>query len=173
MTNDLRFDKERLLEMYKLKNIKRYNHRTRLKEESVAEHSFFTTLIALELCKKFKLNDKDTLLCLVKSLLHDMPEIEFNDITYDVKLKLNLYPLLKIHEDKYFEEHFADYASILTNDDENLINLIVKYADAMSVLQYSYNELDLGNNTFEQIKLDTLNRLELLEKKLNAFKGDK
>lgn len=39
MTN-LFFDKQELLEMYKLKNITRYNHKTRLKDESVAEHSF-------------------------------------------------------------------------------------------------------------------------------------
>lgn len=166
MTKELIFSKSELLEMYKLKNIIRYNHRTRLKDESVAEHSFFTTFITLELCKRFKLNNELTLACLLKSLLHDMPETELNDITYDVKVALNLYPLLKVYEDKYFEKHFPEFAKLMNNEDENVVNLIVKYADAMSVLQYSYNEIELGNITFEAIKNETLERLKTIEQRL-------
>ena len=88
MMDELFFSKEKLLEMYKLKNITRYNHRTRLKDESVAEHSFFTTLITLELCKRFELDNESMLACILKSLLHDMPETELNDITYDVRSRL-------------------------------------------------------------------------------------
>lgn len=168
--DELRFSKEKLLEMYKLKNIKRYNHRTRLKEESVAEHSFFTTLITVELCKKFELDNETTLRCILKSLLHDMPETELNDITYDVKIALNLYPLLKVYEDKYFEKHFPEFSKLMNNEEENVVNLIVNYADAMSVLQYTYNEIELGNTTFETIKDETIKRLEVLEKKLDKFK---
>lgn len=168
--DELRFSKEKLLEMYKLKNIKRYNHRTRLKEESVAEHSFFTTLITLELCKKFELDNESTLACILKSLLHDMPETELNDITYDVKIALNLYPLLKVYEDKYFEKHFPEFSKLMNDKDENAINLIVNYADTMSVLQYTYNEIELGNDTFKTIEDETIKRLEVLEKKLNKFK---
>ena len=168
--DELRFSKEKLLEMYKLKNIKRYNHRTRLKEESVAEHSFFTTLITVELCKKFELDNETMLRCILKSLLHDMPETELNDITYDVKIALNLYPLLKVYEDKYFEKHFPEFSKLMNNEEENVVNLIVNYADAMSVLQYTYNEIELGNTTFETIKDETIKRLEALEKKLDKFK---
>jgi len=164
------FSKEKLLEMYKLKNIIRYNHRTRLKDESVAEHSFFTTLIALKLCVEFELDNNAMLACVLKSLLHDMPETELNDITYDVKLALNLYPLLKVYEDEYYEKHFPEFAQLMKNENENIINLIVKYADALSVLQYSYNEIELGNRTFETIKNETIERLEVLEQKLNKFK---
>ena len=56
MNNELIFTKDELLEMYKLKNIVRYNHRTRLKNENVAEHSFFTSLIALDICRKLSIN---------------------------------------------------------------------------------------------------------------------
>lgn len=168
--DELCFSKEKLLEMYKLKNLKRYNHRTRLKDESVAEHSFFTTLITLELCVQFKLDNATTFTCMLKALLHDMPETELNDITYDVKLALNLYPLLKVYEDKYYEKHFPEFAQLMNNDEENIVNLIVKYADALSVLQYSYNEIELGNVTFKTIKNETIERLNVLEQKLNKFK---
>ncbi len=164
------FSKEKLLEMYKLKNIIRYNHRTRLKDESVAEHTFFTTLITLKLCVEFELDNNTMLACVLKSLLHDMPETELNDITYDVKLALNLYPLLKVYEDEYYEKHFPEFAQLMKNENENIINLIVKYADALSVLQYSYNEIELGNRTFEAIKNETIERLNVLEQKLNKFK---
>lgn len=167
MMDELFFSKEKLLEMYNLKNITRYNHRTRLKDESVAEHSFFTTLIALELCKRFELDNESTLACILKSLLHDMPETELNDITHDVKVALNLYPLLKVYEDKYFEKHFPEFAKLMNDESENAVNLIVKYADAMSVLQYAYNEIELGNVTFEAIKDETLERLKTIEQRLN------
>lgn len=173
MTN-LFFDEQELLEMYKLKNITRYNHKTRLKDESVAEHSFFTTLIALELCKKLKLDEKTTFLCVVKALLHDLPETELNDITYDVKLALNLYPLLKVYEDKYFDKHFHDFADLMNNDDENVVNLVIKYSDAASVLQYAYNEISLGNTKFAEIKDETIERLNVIYKKLmEAIRNEK
>lgn len=165
--DELFFSKEQLLEMYRLKNIVRYNHRTRLKAESVAEHSFFTTLITLELCKRLNLNDDIRYKCIVKSLLHDMPETELNDITYDVKVNLNLYPLLKTYEDKFFNREFPEYAELMNNDDdESIVNLVVQYADAMSVLQYSYNEIQLGNVTFESIKEETIDRLKTIEQRL-------
>lgn len=164
--DELFFSKEQLLEMYKLKNIVRYNHRTRLKAENVAEHSFFTTLITLELCKRLNLNDDIRYKCIVKSLLHDMPETELNDITYDVKVNLNLYPLLKTYEDKFFNREFPEYTELMNNDDESIVNLVVQYADAMSVLQYSYNEIQLGNVTFESIKEETIDRLKTIEQRL-------
>ena len=162
MNNELIFTKDELLEMYKLKNVVRYNPRTRLKNENVAEHSFFTALIALDICRKLSINACNTFEVIVKCLLHDTPEQELNDITYDVKLKLNLYPMLKKFEDKYFEDNYANYADIMINDDNNIINAIVNYADAMSVLQYAYNEIELGNMTFVPIVTTTLERLDKL-----------
>lgn len=159
---ELIFTKDELLEMYKLKNIVRYNHRTRLKDENVAEHSFFTALIALDICKKLSINTHDIFKVIIKCLLHDTPEEELNDVTYDVKVKLNLRPLLKEFEDKYFEDNYPDYADIMTNNDNNIVNAIVNYADAMSVLQYAYNEIELGNTTFAPIVTETLERLEKL-----------
>lgn len=163
---ELIFTKDELLEMYKLKNIVRYNHRTRLKDENVAEHSFFTALIALDICKKLSINMYNTFKVIIKCLLHDTPEQELNDITYDVKLKLNLRPLLKEFEDKYFEDNYPDYADIMTNNDNNIVNAIVNYADAISVLQYAYNEIELGNTTFAPIVTETLERLEKLREVL-------
>ena len=52
---------EHLLYLYQLKNIIRYNSRKRLVNESVAEHSFYVALIALEICNERQLGDATTL----------------------------------------------------------------------------------------------------------------
>lgn len=166
--NSLNFNMLDLLEKYKLKNIIRYNTRTRIKDENVAEHSFFTALIALELCKRLKLDESVTASVVIKALLHDLPEMELNDVTYDVKMKLDLYPLFKQYEDKYFISNFAEYAPLMNDESDSLINNVVKYADALSVLQYTYNELELGNESMSEIVTSTVARLDKLKSKLKS-----
>lgn len=163
----LNFTKNDLLDKYSLKNIVRYNHRTCTKCENVAEHSFFTTLITLELCKRLNVHSDTQHKCLIKSLLHDMPEIEFNDITHDAKAKLGINSLLKIHEDKYFKEKYPEYLYLMeNNDDDNIVNLIVEYADVLSVLQFVLNEINLGNKTMYKLKRDAIKRVNECKQKL-------
>ena len=153
---------EHLLYLYQLKNIIRYNSRKRLVNESVAEHSFYVALIALEICEQRQLDDATTLKCVVKALLHDMPEIEINDITYNVKEKLNLRGLLKEYEDNFYKEKCSKYADLMINNDDNEVNNIVKLADIYSVYQYVTNEIELGNksNDIQDIYQDTLKRIK-------------
>lgn len=141
-----------LKELYKLKNIIRYNTRPRQTNESVAEHSFYVAVIALELCDEYKFNKTITNNIIIKALLHDMPEIEINDITYDAKERLNLRPYLKKYEDDYFDRRFPKYAKLMKNAD-NLEQLVVDLADAYSVLQYANHEISLGNKTDEMLTI--------------------
>ena len=135
-----------LTETYKLKNVIRYNTRNKIKDESVAEHSFYVALFTLKLCDEYNIDEKYKSQAIIKALLHDMPEIELNDITHNVKERLNLRPFLKQYEDKYFEDNFKDYAELMNNGDK-IVNSIVILADAMSVYQYILNEVSLGNKT--------------------------
>ena len=141
-----------LKELYKLKNIIRYNTRPRQTSESVAEHSFYVGVIALELCNEYKLTKDETHNIVVKALLHDMPEIEINDITYDAKERLNLRPYLKRYEDDYFDRRFPEYAELMKND-KSFEQLVVDLADAYSVLQYANHEISLGNMTDEMLTI--------------------
>ena len=93
-----------LTDVYRLKNVIRYNTRNIIKEESVAEHSFYVALFSLKICDDYHIDNSTTKKVLIKALLHDMPEIELNDITHNVKEKLNLRPFLKKYEDDYFDE---------------------------------------------------------------------
>lgn len=141
-----------LKELYKLKNIIRYNTRPKQTSESVAEHSFYVAVIALELCDEYGLSIEETNKIVIKALLHDMPEIEINDITYDAKEKLKLRPYLKKYEDEYFDRRFPKYAKLMKND-KSFDQLIVDLADAYSVLQYTNHEISLGNQTNEMLTI--------------------
>ena len=153
-----------LKELYKLKNIIRYNTRPKQTSESVAEHSFYVAVIALELCDEYGLGIEETNNIVVKALLHDMPEIEINDITYDAKERLNLRPYLKKYEDDYFDRRFPKYAELMKNT-TGLDQLIVDLADAYSVLQYANHEISLGNQTDEMLAIrDSIKpRIEKIE----------
>ena len=135
-----------LLDVYRLKNVIRYNTRNKLKDESVAEHSFYVALFVLKICDKFDINKDISNKCLIKAILHDMPEIELNDITHNVKEALNLRPFLKQYEDEYFKKYYNKYADLMIEADK-LVDAIVILADAMSVYQYTLNEISLGNSS--------------------------
>lgn len=157
--------------IYKLKNLVRYNTRSRIKDESVAEHSFYVAVLTLDICKKFDIDYDTTCKCVIKATLHDMPEMYLNDITHDVKEKLNLRPLLKTYEDEYYKKYYPQYADLMNNANE-LITTIVDLADAYSVKQYVNNEKSLGNNTVGMNDiLDEINgRIHMLTEKLNKCK---
>lgn len=164
--NDLTFTESELNEMYSLKSLVRYNNKMKIKNETVAEHSFFTAMLAMKICERLELDIDTTRDCIIKALLHDMPEIELNDVTYDVKVKCGLYPFFAGYEDAYFDRHFPRWSKLTNDHSNNVVNCIVDYADALSVLQYSYNEAMLGNKSFDGIIHDTLHRLATIKKKL-------
>lgn len=162
-----------LEETYKLKNVIRYNTRNKLKDESVAEHSFYVALFTLKLCDDYNVDEKTKCQALIKALLHDMPEIELNDITHNVKERLNLRPFLKQYEDKYFEDNYRQYCELM-NKGNDLVNAIVVLADAMSVYQYTLNEISLGNSTedMKSILEESKNRINMLSSTLiTCIKG--
>ena len=160
---------EQLREIYKLKHIIRYNTRRHIKNESVAEHSFYVALISLILCQENNLDDKTTKDAIIKALLHDMPEIEINDITHDAKEKLHLRNYLKTYENDYYQRHFPEYFKLMSTD-KGIASTIVDLADAMSVLQYSDNERLIGNvdNDMKIILDDSNERCAKSMKKLKT-----
>lgn len=135
-----------LMNVYRLKNVIRYNTRNIIKKESVAEHSFYVALFALKICDDYNIDETTKKQAMMKSLLHDMPEIELNDITHNVKERLNLRPFLKKYEDEFFTQNYSEHRSLMITGDDKL-NAIVLLADTMSVYQYALNEVSLGNQS--------------------------
>ena len=165
--------------IYKLTNIIRYCQKSKIKNESVAEHSYFVGWFILDLCKKNNIPDDIKLLALETGLLHDIPEIITNDITYDVKKMIPEIPqLLQPYEEEIIGEYSKEAQKTLYNPEspaEIIANRLVTHADNLSVFQYCEHEERLGNKNFTILKNDSMLRVaksrELLEEAIEQYLG--
>ena len=146
-----------LTKLYNLKNLVRYNPRTKIANESVAEHSFFVALFTAMIAEKLEMSDSEKLRCITKALIHDLPEIDISDIPHNVKRK---YPEIKEvverAENEWFKKFMPSFENLCTTEEEDDI---VEIADIYSVVQYCENERRLGNQNFEDIAENSLNRI--------------
>ena len=150
--------------VYKLSNIIRYSQQNKIKNETVAEHSYYVSWFVNRLCTKYSLSDTIRLMALEAALLHDVPEVITNDITYDVKRMIPEVPgLLQPYEEEVIREHSSRAHKVLFNpetNDEIIAKKIVKHADLFSVLQYCQNEEELGNKNFTELRKATEKRVK-------------
>ena len=152
------------LNVYKLANIIRYSQQNKIKKESVAEHSFFVMWFVERLCTKYQVSDIIRLKALEAALLHDVPEVITNDITYDVKKMIpEISALMEPYEKQVISEHSVCACNTLfypVTDEDAIAKAIVKYADVLSVLQYCSNEESLGNKSFVELRKATEKRIK-------------
>lgn len=136
---------ESIMNEYPLKKIIRYNHRNRIQDESVAEHTCFVSLFCLKIMSQLSLTHEQERKVLILAALHDTCESKTSDIPHDVKEK---YPEMQMILDKiendYYEENWKPYLSDVFEPEE-IVYIILKLADAYSVLQWCINERKLGN----------------------------
>ena len=166
--------------VYKLTNIIRFSQLNKIKKESVAEHSYYVMWFVNRLCTKYKICDKIRLMALEAALLHDIPEVITNDITYDVKQMVpEISALLQPYEEAVINEHSMEACNILfypKTPEEHLAKALVKHADILSVYQYCYNEEQLGNKNFTELRKATEHRLadsrEVLEEAISKQKEE-
>ena len=165
--------------VYKLTNIIRYSQLNKIKKETVAEHSYFVMWFVNRLCTNYDLCDNIRLLAFKAALLHDIPEVITNDITYDVKRMIPEVPaLLQPYEEKVINEHSMEACNALfypTTDEEFVVKALVKHADILSVLQYCQNEESLGNKSFTELREASEQRVaeskKVLENAISKMKG--
>mgnify|MGYP003333497098 FL=1 len=69
-------------DVYTLKALTRYNNKFKIISESVAEHSYFVSVLTLKLHDDYEFNLEKAL---KMSLIHDIPELHLSDVTHDVK----------------------------------------------------------------------------------------
>ena len=130
---------------YVLCKIIRYNNRTRLQDESVAEHTCFVSIFCLKIMAQLNLSHEEERQILVLAALHDMAESRTSDIPHNVKAN---YPEMEIILDRierdYYKEVWEKYEKEVYEVDDLIYN-VLKLADAYSVYQYCINERNLGN----------------------------
>ena len=140
-----KFSNDEIEKEYVLAKTLRYNNRTHLQEESVAEHSFFVALFSLKIVQLLKLPEELELRILRLAVLHDCAESITSDIPHNVK---KLYPdfavFLKTVEDQYYSKNWSYFKAKL---DDEIAEAVVKLADNYSVLQFCINEQRLGNTS--------------------------
>lgn len=140
-----RLSDEQIINEYVLCKIIRYNNRTRLQDESVAEHTCFVSIFCLKIMAQLNLSHEEERQILVLAALHDMAESRTSDIPHNVKVNYpEMESILDRIERDYYKEVWEKYEKEVYEVDDLIYN-ILKLADAYSVYQYCINERNLGN----------------------------
>lgn len=155
--------------MYPLKCLTRYNTRHRIKDESVAEHLAFVTLIVLDLHRHYKFNLERAM---VMAITHDLPELEISDVPHTIKKRYpNIGAALKESEISVWKEKFPDWADINFELMEGscIEAWAVELADAVSCYQYATNEMAIGNKSMLDIHVASYNRCVAFKAQMEAY----
>lgn len=154
-----------------MSNIQRYSWATVIKQENLAEHSYYVTvlsdLIAEDIEEKYPQKELDRGNILRYALYHDYEEVYTWDIVTPVKYKSEevkewLEKLWKILLREWVESNFKWNSHIAkriksstfeyeSKKDKDLENRIVKFADILQSLIYIIREINLWNIYTEPI----------------------
>ncbi|MCI4437347.1 MAG: HD domain-containing protein [Ignisphaera sp.] len=132
--------------LYKLQFIVRYSNIPRIRDENVAQHSFFVSSICLELLEEYPMADVGKVLTM--AITHDWAEADVDDIAHDVKRD---YPKVKQALKEAEMACMAKYPLSIYNSYieyemlDTLEAMIVKLADTIQCIQYLETEVKLGN----------------------------
>lgn len=165
------------MDILKMSALNRYNNRDRITQENIAEHSFYVGFAVMKLSEMFNIDDNIKLKALQMSVLHDIPEIYTSDVPYPIKQKSPaLKTALEELELEFMKETYPQFYELFdeftfANDSDAV--LLVKVADAISVLQYAQREINLGNKTEDMMEIFTLTNIRIndgLKELENRFK---
>ena len=158
-----------------LAHVIRFNNRPQHFPESVAEHSFYVAYFVLILCnllekKKIKVDTKKALSI---ALIHDAEEAFSGDILNPFKhFNEKVYQAIRDVNRQMVGEMFTDLPTDLKRELVSLWNTenksksieaqVVKVADKLQLLSKCFEEIQAGNNYFEEIYKDQLSSLKKL-----------
>lgn len=159
-----RLSDDEIMNEYVLCKIKRYNNRTKLQDESVADHTSFVCVFCLKIFEQIELTKDEERTILIMAILHDLPECETSDIPHNVKVKHpEIDNILKGIETDYYKENWNGYYDELYNSD-SLCYEVMKLADSYSVYQFCMNEKTLGNESKENAYILSDSRMRIQNK---------
>ena len=158
-------------DIYTLKNLDRYQCAPRIKSETVAEHSYFVTVLVLKLHDDYDFNLEKAL---KMALLHDYPESRISDVPNPVK---NEFPeirdaLEKAEKGVCLKHLGEEYSNLLEefNNKSSVEGLICYYADVCSCIQYSSLEVNLGNKDYmSEVLRNSKKRADEVKQKLKNY----
>jgi 5'-deoxynucleotidase YfbR-like HD superfamily hydrolase len=169
--------KEYYDKLIRLSYICRYSNIPRIKNESVAEHSFLVAALVIKLYEEYKFNLGVALLAAVS---HDITEYIVNDVTHETK---KLFPEIAKYMRKAegiaadsLPEHARLGIKIFNGDIQMYYteSLVVQLADIIQCQQYAENEVRLGNSGYMAcVVRESIARQEILKNNLSNFKRDR
>ncbi len=161
----------------RLKYVHRFTSCRTLQKESVAEHSYYTTLYALVIAewyeKRWQENEElggyimpDFRKLLSKALVHDLEECITGDIPRDFKhqsvaLNTHIDKEARRTIQKVIKDIFQGDESIWTriwqeSKDDSLEGIIISFADFLSVVSYAYEETRVARSLVLKEQLTSL-----------------
>lgn len=143
----------------RIRNVVRFSNSTRIKDESVAEHSYFTAYYALVLghvLSNVEGVNVDFGTMLTGAIVHDIDEAVSGDFIRHFKYQdPELHKRLDDASSKLMEGAFSSTSEALTEplytgwrsakQESTVEGDLVAFADFLSVLSYVMNEIDCGN----------------------------
>lgn len=170
--------------LFLLNSVHRQSTIMTIKEENIAQHTFFVAYYALKISKMLNLSKDHQAKISVKALVHDIPEAISSDIPSNIKhrvknLKETLDELEETTINEYFSEIKDEFDSLKTSEKEQDIDgIIIKLADVISLVQFLQNEIILGNESdslksaIARAKNQATNKLKELSKMKGREKCD-
>lgn len=155
--------------IYKLAFIVRYSNVVRIRNEDVAQHSFFVAAIVLKLHEKY---DFDLGKAVIAAVSHDIAEADISDVTHAIKRdNKELATELNRIERKVIRKYPAAVSEGFSIFDECTTpeGLVVNLADVLQVQQYVEAELQLGNSSMKKIHDETFERIYTLQEALKDY----
>lgn len=139
--------------LYHLNSLKRYNNIPRLKQESLAEHLYYTSILITKLLENTNLSVELKYSLLTYTLVHDIQELYTGDIPHNVKKDSpELKTLLSNLEDSWLQKtvyyNLIKQFEVESGKNHNLHELF-KLADYLQVIMYTQEELKYGNKHIE------------------------
>ena len=155
--------------IYRLSFIQRYANIARIRNEDVAQHSFFVSAIILNLHDVYVF---DLGRALQAAVCHDITESDLSDVTHQVK---HDYPQLAAEIKKVEMQVISKYPQAVIEgfkifeDESSVEGLIANLADVIQVRQYIEYEISLGNKNVFGIKVEASKRINKLEERLQSY----
>lgn len=157
--------------MKRLRHTFRYSAQPVIERENVAEHSFWTAIIAMTIAYEVSPNDNSLArLCCQKALLHDIEECMTGDLVREMKYATKQIRRVIKNVEEAFVHHLlvpmgkvgAIYEKIWTDSkDDSQAGQIVKLADMLCVIAYCTQERALGSTELSHIKEECISLINV------------
>jgi len=141
-----------LNDIYRLGTLNRWQIVDTSRQQNVAEHMYFVSIITMELCKYLEITQKHDILRYVRwALMHDVPEVLTGDLPTPIK---KIIPAGKL---KGIEAKsggiYREYISTDRPYDDELLLHIVKIADLIEAREFliRYGRGDHAGKVFDRI----------------------